>query len=110
MSFFDFFYFFILFYIKCVYLHRYYKSKNDTDMRKSVLLFICLFLSLGFVSCQDDNDNDILGNFPPPSLEGLLLDGGQIFDISLYCIKNRYCPIGENWYDYCKSVKTMPDY
>ena len=79
-------------------------------MKKSVLIFMCLFMSLGITSCHDDNDNDILGNFPPPSLEGLLIDGGQIFDISLYCIKNRYCPIGENWYDYCKSVKTMPDY
>ena len=79
-------------------------------MKKSVLIFICLFMSLGITSCHDDNDNDILGNCPPPPLEGLLIDGGQISDISLYCLENQHSTIGEMWYDYYKRVKTVPDY
>ena len=79
-------------------------------MKKSVLLFMCLFMSLGIVSCQDDDNNNILHDGLNANPEGMIINGGQISGISLYCLKNRYCPVGETWYDYCKRVKTMPNY
>ena len=78
-------------------------------MKKSVLFFMCLFMSLGFVSCQDEEDN-VLPDEIYVNREGHLIDGGQIFDISLYCLENQHSTIGEMWYDYYKRVKTVPDY
>ena len=78
-------------------------------MKKSVLIFMCLFMSLGIVSCQDDDGKGLLNEINAP-VEGLLLDGGQIFDISLFCLENQHSMIGEMWYDYYKRVKTVPDY
>ena len=40
----------------------------------------------------------------------MLLDGGRISDISLYCIEKNDTTIGELWYEYYPKVKTVKDY
>jgi len=65
------------------------------------------------LSCQKDDtnaENEGLGNSPQPELEGLLLDGGRIGGMSLFCIPNRQTTFGEPWWVYYSKTKTMKDY
>lgn len=74
-------------------------------MKKTVLILSCCLVCL--FSCEKGN----IADCPSPSLVGLLLDGGPISDISLYCLENKM-PVGQQelWYDYYAKTKTVPDY
>lgn len=80
---------------------------------KKVFLFFCICICMFFQSCQsgeiEANTEDIKDevNADP---EGMLLDGGEISDISLYCIENNKSMIGEQWYEYYPKTKTVTDY
>jgi hypothetical protein len=76
---------------------------------KTKFLFLFGIISLCCVSCKDDEENSI-GNYTPPGLEGLLLDGGRISDVELYCIENKQSIFGLTPSEYYSLVKTMPDY
>lgn len=81
-------------------------------MNKVIILLItclCIFCQ----SCiNDDIDASEDGTNYGLNLsdEGMLLDGGRISDISLYCIEKNDTTIGELWYEYYPKVKTVKDY
>lgn len=76
--------------------------------RFSLLAF---FVGICFLSCQDDDSSDNECGFKGPDIEGTLLDGGTILDISLYCVENEQ-PIGtgEPYWRYYSRTKTVKDY
>ncbi len=68
--------------------------------------FVCLFCQ----SCQnEETEANETSKIDVPRV-GLLLDGGQISDISLYCIEDNKSMIGELWYEYYAKTKTVSDY
>ena len=70
----------------------------------------CLFTGIFLLSCQ--NDELEKGNTSEIVLprEGLLLDGGRISDISLYCLELDKPHIGEQWWEYYPRTKTVKGY
>lgn len=66
------------------------------------------------ISCQkDDSDTNDQDNFLPginAPIVGTLIDGGQISDISLYCVENDKDMTGMLWYEYYAKTKTVNDY
>lgn len=81
-------------------------------MKKLCILLgicICLFCQ----SCQKDEIGTITDGIKDEitaNLEGTLLDGGEISDISLFCIENNKSMIGEHWYEYYQKTKSVQDY
>lgn len=76
-----------------------------TKLFNILLCGLCLFCQ----SCQDeDEESAILGSIPAPRI-GLLLDGGRISGINLYCLENNAAGTG-TWDKYYPKTKTVPDY
>ena len=72
------------------------------------LLF--LFAGICLLSCQNDElEKGITSEIVLPR-EGLLLDGGRISDISLYCLELEKPHIGEQWWEYYPRTKTVKGY
>lgn len=79
-------------------------------MKAKVLLFLSSLVCLFCLSCQNDEDNSIEGNYPPPSLEKTLLDGGSISSIDLYCLQYHDTIFGLSEQERYSMIKTVPDY
>ena len=77
-------------------------------MKKNAFLIVCCLACLLCQSCKNEESEPIAG--PAPSLEGTLLDGGEIAGISLFCIENNKSMNGEPWYEYYPKTKTVADY
>ena len=79
-------------------------------MRKIRFTLLCLFAGICLQSCQ--NEELEKGNTSEIVLprEGLLLDGGRISDISLYCLELDKPHIGEQWWEYYPRTKTVKGY
>lgn len=78
-----------------------------------VFIFLSICLCAICQSCQNDNfeaSTDVIKDEINADPEGLLLNGGEISDISLYCIENNKSMIGEQWYEYYPKIKTVQDY
>ena len=73
---------------------------------------LCLFAGICMQSCQNDELETENGNTSEIVLprEGLLLDGGRISDISLYCLELDKPHIGEQWWEYYPRTKTVKGY
>lgn len=73
---------------------------------------LCLFAGICMQSCQNDELETNNGNTSEIVLpvEGLLLDGGLISDVSLYCIEKNNPHIGEQWNEYYPETKTVKGY
>ena len=74
------------------------------------LLLYSLFWGLLFSACQSDDeepDKNELVNVDPT---GLLLDGGSISDVLLYCLPEDGNSIGLQWWEYYPMTKTLKDY
>lgn len=69
-------------------------------------------MGASLLSCQNDDDSqNEIPNGLNLEIEGTLLDGGQISDISLYCIeKKEGAMIGKLWYEYYPEIKTVKNY
>ena len=84
-------------------------TKTTINMMKkhsSSILFL-LLTGLFLASCQKDEDSTVPpAPIPPP----VLVDGGSISSINLYCLeKNREPPL-EIWYNYFPKTKIIEDY
>ena len=76
---------------------------------RNILLFALIFA--GLASCQSDEDGTDNGQEIFLDTTGLLLDGGRISSVSLYCLeKDRAGFGGEHWQDYYAKTKTVKDY
>lgn len=83
-------------------------------MKKYLFVFlqICVLSVVGLAACQSDDlesDNDEILNGVYASEVGLLLDGGEISDISLYCIEDNALPYSQ-WFEYYPQIKTVNNY
>lgn len=76
-----------------------------TMKKLSLLLFASM---LAFCSCNKDEDN-LICNSKPLDNTGLMCDGGDIADVSLYCIKIGET-WGEPWFEYYPKIKTVGSY
>lgn len=83
-------------------------------MKKCIFLMLSGLVCLFSQSCQNEeigaNDNHSITDEINANTEGLLLDGGEISDISLFCIENNKSMIGKQWYEYYPETKTVSDY
>ena len=69
--------------------------------------FLLLFIALCLASCQKDEDSTVpLTPIPPP----VLVDGGSVSSINLYCLEKDREPPLEIWYNYYPKTKTVKDY
>ena len=76
-------------------------------MKQLAFLTLLLLFAQGFTSCSKDEDSTVPHTpIPPP----VLVDGGSISSINLYCLeKDREAPL-EIWYNYFPKIKTVKDY
>ena len=83
-------------------------------MKKCIFMVLYGLVCLFCQSCQSEdieaNDNHSITDEINANIEGTLLDGGEISDISLYCIENNKSMIGKQWYEYYPATKTVSDY
>ena len=80
-------------------------------MKQCFSFFLCVLFGLSFYSCQSDEP----GGEPDPLMinaerRGTLIDGGQISDVSLYCIEKKGKPKGESSNTYYHRIKTVGGY
>ena len=73
-------------------------------------VILCILSGMGFISCHNDDDEPIPKGVPQPSLEGTLLDGGWISDVSLYCVEYNKSHGGADYYPKTKTVKDYTDF
>lgn len=80
---------------------------------KRVCILLSIFTCLLCQSCQNDETEPIVDNpqaeIHAPS-EGMLLDGGVISGINLYCLEYNKQYYGMQWYEYYPLTKTVTDY
>jgi hypothetical protein len=82
--------------------------KIDIIMKKYYFLLMSLLLLPAMISCNNDDDDYIIGD-TPPEIEGLVIDGEELTDVSLYClVKGDTCTAP--WFNYYPKVKTVKDY
>ena len=68
--------------------------------------FLLLFIALCLASCQKDEDSTVpLTPIPPP----VLVDGGSVSSINLYCLEKDVLQKGI-WFNYYPKTKTIKDY
>lgn len=72
-------------------------------MKKTTIILLCCMLTAVFNAC-DDYEMPV----PIPNREGLLIDGGRISKVGLYCLE--YNPVYDAWFNYYPKVKTLNDY
>lgn len=80
---------------------------------KKLFVFLILCLCIFSQSCRNEDIEasvNVIKEEINVNPEGLLLDGGEISDINLYCIENDKSMIGEHWYEYYPKIKTVQDY
>ena len=65
-------------------------------MKKTTIILLCCMLTAVFNACDDDEKATLI-----PNREGLLIDGGRISKIGLYCLKHE--AMHDAWYNYNKS-------
>jgi len=77
-------------------------------MKKHFVNILLLLLSImGVSSCQKDEDSTVPpAPIPPP----VLVDGGSISSINLYCLEKDRKPPLEIWYNYYPKTKIIKDY
>ncbi len=75
-------------------------------MKKTTIILLCCMLTAVFSACESESDD--VGNSPMPDREGLLIDGGRISKVGLYCLE--YNPVYDSWSSYYPKVKTLNDY
>ena len=73
-------------------------------MKKTTIILLCCMLAVFFSACQSDWENPV----PSPNREGLLIDGGRISKVGLYCLKDE--AMHDAWFNYYPKVKTLNDY
>lgn len=76
-------------------------------MKQYLSYLFCMLFGMTLFSCQSDESVPL--EFPAPVI-GLVMDGGEISDISLYCIEKNNPHIGEIYYEYNPKVKTLKNY
>jgi hypothetical protein len=75
--------------------------------------YILLFAILGvpaMISCSNNDDDDNLLDSPPEEIEGLVLDGEELTDVSLFCLVKGDTSAKAPWFNYYPKVKTVKDY
>ena len=77
-------------------------------MKKAFYLFLCCMLAVFLGACEKYNELEEPNPDPVPDIEGLLIDGGRISKVGLYCLKDE--PMYDAWYNYYPKVKTLNDY
>ena len=80
------------------------------NMKHLFPVILCILSGMGFISCHNDDDEPIPKGVPQPSLEGTLLDGGWISDVSLYCVEYNKSHGGADYYPKTKTVKDYTDF
>ena len=75
-------------------------------MKKALYLLLCCILTAVFSACQNDDVREHPA--PVPNREGLLIDGGRISKVGLYCLKDE--AMHDAWFNYYPKVKTLNDY
>lgn len=78
-------------------------------MKKTLFYSVCL-LGLLFNACQSDDEGPDSNEFTNNDPTGLLLDGGSISDVHLYCLPEDGNSVGMQWWEYYPMTKTLEDY
>lgn len=81
---------------------------NYITMKKISYILFGSLLAVVFNSCQEDDIWDIHQEELYIDVVGLLVDGGQISDVGLYCLEAG--PYYKPWFEYYPEVKTLEDY
>ena len=77
-------------------------------MKKAFYLLLCCMLAVFLGACEKYNELEEPNPEPVPNIEGLLIDGGRISKVGLYCLKSE--PMYDAWFNYYPKVKTLNDY
>lgn len=80
-------------------------------MKKCNFLILSVFVCLVCQSCHNEEieDIEVIENFNVSTV-GMLLDGGAISNIDLYCMENKRTTFGEQWWEYYPKTKIVSDY
>jgi hypothetical protein len=90
-----------------MFLHQIFQPTNNcTTMKKTTIILLCCMLTAVFSACQNDDGREKPA--PIPDREGLLIDGGRISKVGLYCLEHN--PVYDAWFNYYPKVKTLNDY
>ena len=76
-------------------------------MKQLAFLTLLLLFAQGFTSCSKDEESTAPpAPIPPP----VLVDGGSISSINLYCLEKDRKPPLEIWFNYYPKTKIIEDY